>query len=125
MTATGKQRKKAKLRHAEYYGLQESFDKLYADSKNGRIFKDLMPLITAEENIKLAYRNIRKNKGSRTAGTDNRTIENLSKLSDERLVYLVQRKLSWYEPQPVRRVEIPKPNDPTKMRPLGIPTVYS
>ena len=67
MTATGKQRKKAKLRHAEYYGLQEIFDKLYADSKNGRIFKDLMPLITAEENIKLAYRNIRKNKGSRTA----------------------------------------------------------
>jgi len=123
MTATGKQRKKAKLRHAEYYGLQEIFDKLYADSKNGRIFKDLMPLITAEENIKLAYRNIRKNKGSRTAGTDNRTIENLSKLSDERLVYLVQRKLSWYEPQPVRRVEIPKPNDPTKMRPLGIPTI--
>ena len=123
MTTKGKQKKKAKLRYAEYYDLQETLDTLYADSQKDKIFKNLMPLITAEENIKLAFRTLKKNKGSKTAGTDNRTIKNLAKLSDERLIYLVQRKLGWYEPQPVRRVEIPKPNDPTKKRPLGIPTI--
>ncbi len=123
MTTKGKQRKKAKLRYAEYYDLQATLDSLYADSQNGKRFKNLMPLIMAEENIKLAFRTLKKNKGSKTAGTDNRTIKNLAKLSDERLIYLIQRKLSWYEPQPVRRVEIPKPNDPTKKRPLGIPTI--
>ncbi|MGL4791080.1 MAG: group II intron reverse transcriptase/maturase [Anaerotignaceae bacterium] len=123
MGRKGKQKKKAKLRYAEYYDLQETLDSLYKKSNEGKIFKDLMSLITAEENIKLAFRTLKKNKGSRTAGTDNRTIKNLAKISDERLIYLVQRKFSWYEPQQVMRVEIPKPNDPTKMRPLGIPTI--
>lgn len=123
MGTKGRQKKKAKLRYAEYYDQQHILDTLYADSQNGKMFQSLMPLITAEENIKMAFRTLKKNKGSRTAGTDNKTIKNLAKLSDERLIYLVQRKLSWYEPQAVRRVEIPKPNDPTKKRPLGIPTI--
>ncbi|MCT4563536.1 MAG: group II intron reverse transcriptase/maturase [Maledivibacter sp.] len=121
MTTKGK--KKAKLRYVEYYDLQDVLDKLYSKSLDGKIFKKLMPLITSEENIRLAFRTLKKNKGSKTAGTDNRTIKNLAKLSDERLIYLVKRKLSWYEPQPVKRVKIPKPNDPTKLRPLGIPTI--
>jgi group II intron reverse transcriptase/maturase len=123
MATKGKLKKKAKLRYAEYYDLQNTLDNLYTESKGGRIFKNLMPLILSEENIKLAFRTLKKNKGSRTAGTDSKTIKNLAKLSDERLIYLVQRKLRWYEPQSVRRVEIPKPNDPTKLRPLGIPTI--
>lgn len=44
-------------------------------------------------------------------------------MPDSKLVALVQRKLNWYEPQSVRRVEIPKGNDPKKKRPLGIPTI--
>lgn len=123
MSAKGKPKKKAKLRYAEYYDLQDTLDKLYTDSQNGKLFQNLMPLICAEENIKLAFRTLKKNKGSKMAGTDSKTIKNLAKLSDERLIYLVQRKLQWYEPQPIRRVEIPKPNDPTKLRPLGIPTI--
>ena len=45
------------------------------------------------ENIRLAYRNIKKNSGSKTPGTDNRTIKDLERLSDEQLITLVQRKL--------------------------------
>lgn len=62
------------LRHAEYYGLQGMFDNLYARSKNGEVFTELMPLILSRENILLAYRNIKANTGSKTAGTDKLTI---------------------------------------------------
>ena len=121
--ATGKARKKDKLRHAEYYDFQEIQDKLYADSSKGKVFKHLVEIITLPENIRLAYRNIKKNHGSMTPGTDGKTITDLATLSDEQLISSVQHRLGWYVPQSVRRVEIPKGNDPTKKRPLGIPTI--
>ncbi len=123
MATKDKAQKKTKLRHAEYYDFQEIQDKLYADSLKGREFKHLLDIITLPENIRLAYRNIKANRGSKTAGTDGRTIKDLEKLSDEKLIALVQRKLSWYEPQSVLRVEIPKDTDSKKKRPLGIPTI--
>ena len=123
MATKDKAQKKAKLRHAEYYDFQEIQDKLYADSQKGKEFKHLVEIIALPENIRLAYRNIKANHGSKTAGTDGRTIKDLERLSDEKLVALVQRKLDWYQPQSVRRVEIPKGNDPAKVRPLGIPTI--
>lgn len=113
--------KKQKLRNAEYYDMQFVFDKLYADSKEGVKFTDLVEIIKSPENIKLAYRNMRKNKGSKTAGTDKKTISDLNKWKEESLIAHVQRKLEWYIPQKVRRVEIPKDNG--KTRPLGIPTI--
>lgn len=121
--ATGKAKKKDKLRHAEYYDFQAIQDKLYADSNKGKVFKHLVEIIALPENIRLAYRNIKKNHGSTTPGTDGKTITELSALSDEQLICAVQRKLNWYVPQSVRRVEIPKGNDPMKKRPLGIPTI--
>ncbi len=113
--------KQKKLRHSEYYDLQPIFDKLYSDSQTGKIFTNLLEIISCEENIRLAYRNIKKNGGSNTAGTDKLTIKDIEKMSTESYVKAVQRKLMWYKPKPVRRVEIPKPNG--KMRPLGIPTI--
>ena len=123
MATKDKAQKKTKLRHAEYYDFQGIQDKLYADSQKGKEFKHLVEIIALPENIRLAYRNIKANHGSKTAGTDGRTIKDLERLSDEKLVALVQRKLDWYQPQSVRRVEIPKGNDPAKVRPLGIPTI--
>ncbi len=113
--------KQKKLRHLEYYDLQECFDSLYAKSKQGEVFTKLMGLISSEENIRLAYRNIKRNSGSCTSGTDNLNIKDIEKLSAEKLVEIIQRKLKFYKPKPVRRVEIPKPNG--KTRPLGIPTI--
>ena len=80
-----------------------------------------MEIIEREENIKLAYRTIKMNSGSNTAGVDRRTIKNLMELSEEEYVRLIRKQFSNYHPRPVRRVEIPKPNG--KMRPLGIPTI--
>nr|WP_235612288.1 group II intron reverse transcriptase/maturase [Metalysinibacillus jejuensis] len=114
--------KKSKLRNAEYYSMQATFDMLYDQSRTGSKFKNLMSIISSSENIKLAYRNIKKNTGSKTAGVDGRTIEHVSKLTEEQFVRYVRNKLSDYKPKAVRRVEIPKPNG--KTRPLGIPAIW-
>jgi len=120
---TKKNLKRQKLRNAEYYDFQAIQDELYEQSKQNRIFTDLMEIITKEENIRLAYRNIKKNKGSKTAGVDKKNIKDLAKWNDEQLIKYVRTRLQWYKPQAVRRVEILKDNDPTKKRPLGIPTI--
>ena len=108
-------------RATEYYGLQPVFDKLYDQSKRGHVFKDLMSYITAPNNIMLAYRNLKANSGSKTAGVDKKTIENLKHIPTEDLIRMVQNKLRNYTPRAVRRVEIPKGDG--KTRPLGIPTI--
>ncbi len=84
MATKKKALKKSKLRHAEYYDFQKIQDKLYAESMDGKMFTKLVEIITLPENIKLAYRNIKKNKGSKTAGTDGKTIQHLEKLSEEK-----------------------------------------
>lgn len=76
--------KRQTLRNIEYYGLQEIFDELYQKSLENRKFKNLMELILMEENIKLAYRNMKKNDGSTTPGVDGKTIEHLAKMTEKR-----------------------------------------
>ena len=121
MTTEKRTFKKAKLRHAEYYDFQAIQDMLYEESQKGRIFSNLIEIITKPENIRMAYRNLKKNSGSHTPGTDGKTIKDIEKLTDEQLVGKIQGKFKWYKPQSVRRVEIPKGNG--KVRPLGIPTI--
>ena len=41
-------KKKKHLRNNEYYNLQNEFDKLYEQSKNGKKFKNLLELIESE-----------------------------------------------------------------------------
>lgn len=113
--------KKASIRNAEYYNMVEVLDKLYEDSKNGRIFTDLISVISSDDNIKMAYRNLKSNKGSQTPGVDGLTFEDLVNMPEEILVSKVRGKIKNYQPKAVRRVYIPKPNG--KQRPLGIPTV--
>ena len=114
------------LRHAEYYNLQPVFDDLYAKSKNGESFDNLMKVILSEENIMLAYRNIKNNKGSNTPGTDKLTIADIGRLPKEEVIskvrYFTVGSKHGYRPKPVRRRDIPKPNGST--RPLGIPCIW-
>lgn len=78
--------------------------------------------MSSNENIRLAYRNIKRNTGSKTAGIDKLTIKDISHVSVEDVIVKVQRMFGDYEPQKVRRVLIPKANG--KIRPLGIPTIW-
>jgi RNA-directed DNA polymerase len=114
-------KKKQLLRNNEYYDIQESLDKLYEKSLNKYIFKKLLNLITNEQNILLAYRNIKKNKGSKTQGVNTNTIIEIGEENPNQLVKYIRNRLKNYKPQAVRRVEIPKTDG--KTRPLGIPTI--
>ena len=113
--------KRQKLRNNEYYQMQDIQDKLYLQSSKGTKFTHLMEIIISEQNILLAYRNIKKNSGSNTKGVDGKNISHLASLEPETLIKLVQNKMKNYFPNKVRRVEIPKDNG--KTRPLGIPTI--
>lgn len=113
--------KRRKLRNSEYYDMQKVFDGLYADSKTGKAFRKLTPIIASEENIRLAYRNLKTNSGSKTPGFDGKTIDDLKRWNDTDLIRNIQKSFERYTPGKVRRVEIPKDNG--KTRPLGIPTI--
>lgn len=102
--------------------MQSIFDDLYERSKNNAIKGlNLFEHIISKNNILLAYRNIKANTGSKTAGTDGITIEQYKIEDIETFVDEIRTTLKNYKPQTVRRVEIPKPNG--KTRPLGIPTM--
>jgi len=121
MATSTKKLKKKLLRNNEYYGTQELFDDLYKMSQKGCCFNDLLSLISSRQNVLLAYRNIKRNKGSMTKGTNPHTILDIGNTDPDGLIRYVQGRLSNYRPHSVRRKEIEKPNGGT--RPLGIPTI--
>lgn len=111
----------ATARKRQYYDLDKTQLSLYNDSKEGKVFKNLLELIVSDENILLAYRNIKTNDGAKTKGTDKENIINLSNKDQTELLDSVRKSLLNYKPNCIKRVWIPKPNG--KLRPLGIPTI--
>src|SRR5690625_1041397 len=102
--------------------MQYHFDSLYARSADGQNFYGLLELMQSDENIRLAYRNIKRNTGSKTAGCDKLTIQDIKPLSVLNVIETIQGMFEQYTPQAVRRVFITKENG--KKRPLGIPTIW-
>lgn len=81
---------------------------------------DLLEEILSRENLNRAYKRVKANKGA--PGIDGMSIEDASKwLKENREELLTKIRKGKYKPQPVRRVEIPKPDG--GKRKLGIPTV--
>src|SRR5882724_2378098 len=80
----------------------------------------LMEEVCERENLKEALRQVKGNKGS--AGVDGITVNQLTDYLKQHWPVIREQLLSGtYEPKPVRRVEIPKPDG--GVRKLGIPTV--
>ena len=83
----------------------------------------LMEEVCELENCKQALKRVKANKGS--PGVDGMTVDELPEyLKQHELEIGEQLRNGTYQPQPVRRVEIPKP-DGQGVRKLGIPTVAS
>ena len=79
--------------------------------------------VYSRKNLKLAWERVCANQGA--SGADKVTIEEFEACLDENLERLHQElRENTYQPQAVRRLEIPKRGAPGKTRPLGIPSVY-
>ena len=68
----------------------------------------------------LAYKNIAASPGSMTTGADGLSIDNMSMARINKII--ASLKDQTYQPNPARRTYIAKKNNPTKKRPLGIPS---
>lgn len=81
----------------------------------------LLEEVLRRENMLRALRRVRSNKGA--PGMDGMTVEELGSYLKTEWPRIREELLKGrYQPEPVRRVEIPKPNGNGR-RPLGIPTV--
>jgi retron-type reverse transcriptase len=91
-------------------------------------YRDLWGWITDIRNLRCAWRKIALNKGRRTAGVDGMTVAGIrAAMGCELFLEQLRSDLTSgkYQPNPSRRKLIPKPRQPGKFRPLGIPTVVS
>ncbi len=83
----------------------------------------LVDKIYQKKNLERAWQKVRQNKGA--GGVDGQSVEAFEEKLGENLNRLQEElKTDTYRPQVVRQKMIPKPGQPGKMRPLGIPTVY-
>jgi len=84
-----------------------TFDRLYRNLYNPEFYLE-------------AYARIARSQGSMTPGTDGMTLDDMNMPRIERLIGKL--KDHSYQPNPARREYIEKKNDPSKKRPLGIPS---
>jgi RNA-directed DNA polymerase len=83
--------------------------------------EQLLEAVVERENLWLALKQVERNRGA--AGVDNMTVEQLRAYLREHWLRIKEELLAGaYQPQPVRKVEIPKPGG-KGLRMLGIPTV--
>ena len=103
--------------------LEEFRGKLYARAKAEPTlrFYSLYDKVHRTDVVVEAFRLAKLNRGA--AGVDGQTFEQIEKYGEERWLLELQKQLQekTYQPQPVRRVLIPKPGGGE--RPLGIPTI--
>lgn len=97
---------------------------LYRTAKKqpGRRFTKLYDKVYRQDVLDEAWRRVKENGGA--AGVDKMDMDDVKEYGEERFLAEIQEELKagTYRSEHVRRVHIPKPGQPGKTRPLGIPT---
>jgi RNA-directed DNA polymerase len=95
-------------------------DALNTGVKGGKWYS-LIDKVYAEETLRAGCRTVKRNGSS--AGIDGQTVRQFERDVEKRITRLYESiRAGAYEPQPVRRVYIPKSGS-RALRPLGIPTL--
>jgi RNA-directed DNA polymerase len=95
-------------------------DALVSRVKGTKWFR-LFDKVFSERNLLAAFQQVARNKGA--AGVDHVTVDDFERQLPDSIWELSDLiKSGKYQPQAIRRVEIPKPGS-TETRPLGIPTI--
>jgi group II intron reverse transcriptase/maturase len=88
--------------------------------KDGAGTESLLETVLHRDNLNAAYKRVKQNGGA--AGVDGMTVEKmLPYLKEHKDELLESIRNGKYKPQPVRRVEIPKPDGGVRL--IGVPTV--
>lgn len=105
--------------HCEVMKLQVRIAKATKQKRWGKV-KSLQWLLTHSFAAKcMALKRITTNKGKKTPGVDGVVL----KKDSEKYQLILSIKRRGYQPQPLRRIYIPKSGGGNKKRPLGIPTM--
>ncbi len=85
-----------------------------------KIYYSLYDRMLSYKSLEIAFKKVKASKGA--AGIDGQTIGDFAKSQEQNLSVLIHElRTKQYRPQPVKRVEIPKPDG--GIRKLGIPSV--
>jgi group II intron reverse transcriptase/maturase len=104
--------------HEGYARAHRSFNRIWKERDSAQ--PELLERILNKDNLNRAYKRVKVNKGA--PGIDGITVDEIGEYLRENQKELIARiKRGKYTPDPVRRVNIPKPDG--GIRKLGIPTV--
>ena len=104
--------------HEGHVRARRSFNQIWKERDSAQ--PELLEKILNKDNLNRAFKRVKENKGA--PGIDGITVEEIGAYLRENQKELIERiKRGKYTPDPVRRVEIPKPDG--GIRKLGIPTV--
>ena len=114
--------RKAPERFSQARKLQRTLYRV-AKQQPRRRFTLLYDKVCRQDILREAWQRVKSNKGA--AGVDQVDIDTILEYGEERFLLEVEQELRsrHYRSSLVRRVHIPKPGQPGKTRPLGIPTV--
>lgn len=104
-----------------YVDMEQRFNDYQADKMNMR---NLHPMVYDTNNVSLALYQLSKSSGKMAKGPDGTNYKTLESFSIQELSEIVKDRLLNKKMNYVRRIYIPKNNKKTKMRPLGICSVW-